>query len=162
MMFTSLFSTDYGLVNAVLGGVFGMEATPWLTQPDKLKVAVAIVVFWRYVGFNLMLYLAALQTIPRDLYEAATLDGAGPWAKFWRITLPSLRPMILFGVTLSVIGGLQLFEALHPHQRQRRPDQTVMTSAIYLYRLAFDFNDFGGAAAMSWVLCGVVVVMRLC
>jgi multiple sugar transport system permease protein len=162
MMFTSLFSTDYGLVNAVLGGVFGMEATPWLTQPDKLKVAVAIVVFWRYVGFNLMLYLAALQTIPRDLYEAATLDGAGPWAKFWRITLPSLRPMILFGVTLSVIGGLQLFE--EPFiltNGNGGPDQTVMTSAIYLYRLAFDFNDFGGAAAMSWVLCGVVVVMTL-
>lgn len=162
MMFTSLFSTDYGLVNAVLGGVFGMEATPWLTQPDKLKVAVAIVVFWRYVGFNLMLYLAALQTIPRDLYEAATLDGAGPWAKFWRITVPSLRPMILFGVTLSVIGGLQLFE--EPFiltNGNGGPDQTVMTSAIYLYRLAFDFNDFGGAAAMSWVLCGVVVVMTL-
>ncbi|MEO3690940.1 carbohydrate ABC transporter permease [Roseateles paludis] len=162
MMFTSLFSTDYGLVNAVLGGVFGMEATPWLTQPDKLKVAAAIVVFWRYVGFNLMLYLAALQTIPRDLYEAATLDGAGPWAKFWRITLPSLRPMILFGVTLSVIGGLQLFE--EPFiltNGNGGPDQTVMTSAIYLYRLAFDFNDFGGAAAMSWVLCGVVVVMTL-
>jgi multiple sugar transport system permease protein len=162
MMFTSLFSTDYGLVNAVLGGVVGMEATPWLTQPDKLKVAVAIVVFWRYVGFNLMLYLAALQTIPRDLYEAATLDGAGPWAKFWRITLPSLRPMILFGVTLSVIGGLQLFE--EPFiltNGNGGPDQTVMTSAIYLYRLAFDFNDFGGAAAMSWVLCGVVVVMTL-
>jgi multiple sugar transport system permease protein len=162
MMFTSLFSTDYGLVNAVLGGVFGLEATPWLTQPDKLKVAVAIVVFWRYVGFNLMLYLAALQTIPRDLYEAATLDGAGPWAKFWRITVPSLRPMILFGVTLSVIGGLQLFE--EPFiltNGNGGPDQTVMTSAIYLYRLAFDFNDFGGAAAMSWVLCGVVVVMTL-
>lgn len=162
MMFTALFSTDYGLVNAALGALFGADPTPWLTKPGSLKVAVALVVFWRYVGFNLMLYLAALQTIPRDLYEAATLDGAGPWAKFWRITLPSLRPMILFGVTLSVIGGLQLFEEPFILTNGKGgPDQTVMTSAIYLYRLAFDFNDFGGAAAMSWVLCGVVVVMTL-
>jgi multiple sugar transport system permease protein len=110
-------------------------------------------VFWRYVGFNVVLYLAALQTIPRDLYEAADMDGAGRYQQFWYITLPSLRPMLFFGVTLSVIGGLQLFEEPFVLTGGRGgPDQAGMTSAVYLYRMAFDFNDFGGASAMSWVL----------
>ncbi len=160
MLFTALFSTDYGLINNALGSWFGVAKVPWLTEPQTLKPAIALVVFWRYLGFNLVLYLAALQTIPRDLYEAATLDGASRWQQFWSITLPSLRPMILFGVTLSVIGSLQLFE--EPFiltNGTGGPDQAAMTSAMYLYRLAFDFSDFGGASAMSWILCGVVAVL---
>jgi multiple sugar transport system permease protein len=123
-------------------------------------VAVAFIVFWRYLGFNLVLYLAALQTIPKDLYEAATMDGAGRLQQFFHITLPSLKPMIFFGVTLSVIGGLQLFE--EPFiltGGNGGPDQAGLTSAVYLYRMAFDFNDFGGASAMSWLLFVAVALM---
>ena len=109
-MFSSLFSTDFGVVNAALRGLFGMENIDWLGRPENIKPAIAMIVFWRYVGFNVVLYLAALQTIPKDLYEAATMDGAGRLQQFFYITLPSLKPMIFFGVTLSVIGGLQLFE----------------------------------------------------
>jgi len=108
-----------------------------------------------------VLYLAALQTIPADLYEAATMDGAGKLQQFFFITLPSLRPMIFFGVTLSVIGGLQLFEEpfiLTPNGRGGS-DQAGMTTAMYLYRMAFDFNDFGAASAMSWLLFVVVVLL---
>ena len=110
MMFGTLFSTDYGLINAGLGAAFGTAPVDWLRQPENVKPAVAFIVFWRYLGFNVVLYLAALQTIPKDLYEAASLDGASPWRQFLHITLPGLMPMIYFGVTLSVIGGLQLFE----------------------------------------------------
>ncbi|RZI96640.1 MAG: sugar ABC transporter permease, partial [Rubrivivax sp.] len=110
MLFGSLFSNDYGLINQALHGLFGMDNINWMRSPDAIKPAIALVVFWRYVGFNLVLYLAALQTIPNDLYQAAKLDGANAWQQFWRITLPSLKPMILFGVTLSLIGGLQLVE----------------------------------------------------
>ncbi len=159
IMFSALFSTDYGLVNAGLGLV-GIDPVDWLNQPGSLKPAIALVVFWRYLGFNLVLYLAALQTIPKDLYEAATLDGAGRWQQFWFITLPGIRPMIFFGVTLSVVGGLQLFEEPFILTRGNGGvDQAGMTAAVYLYRMAFDFNDFGGASAMSWLLFLVVAAL---
>jgi multiple sugar transport system permease protein len=160
IMFSSLFSTDYGVVNTVLGQLFGVEAVDWLGAPQNIKPAIAMIVFWRYVGFNVVLYLAALQTIPKDLYEAATMDGAGRLQQFFHITLPSLKPMIFFGVTLSVIGGLQLFEEPFILTGGRGgSDQSGMTTAIYLYRMAFDFNDFGAASAMSWLLFIVVVLL---
>ena len=158
IMFSSLFSTDYGLVNAGLQSLFGMANIDWLGRPETLKPAIAFIVFWRYVGFNVVLYLAALQTIPKDLYEAATMDGAGRFQQFFFITLPNLRPMIYFGVTLSVIGSLQLFEEPFILTGGRGgADLAGMTSAVYLYRMAFDFNDFGGASAMSWILFMFVV-----
>lgn len=169
IMFSSLLSTDYGLINVglqAMGQVPGLgwlvpsENIDWMGRPENIKPAVAMIVFWRYVGFNVVLYLAALQTIPKDLYEAATMDGAGRFQQFWFITLPSLRPMIYFGVTLSVIGGLQLFEEPFILTGGRGgSDQAGMTSAMYLYGMAFDFNDFGAASAMSWMLFVVVVLL---
>jgi multiple sugar transport system permease protein len=160
ILFSSLFSTDYGIVNNTLRSVFGATNIDWLGDPDHIKPAIAMVVFWRYVGFNVVLYLAALQTIPKDLYEAATMDGASGVQQFFHITLPSLKPMIFFGVTLSVIGGLQLFEEPFILTGGRGgSDQSGMTAAIYLYRMAFDFNDFGAASAMSWLLFALVVLL---
>ena len=160
IMFSSLLSKDFGLINAMLHAVYGAEHVDWLGRAENIKPAIAFVVFWRYLGFNVVLYLAALQTIPKDLYEAATMDGAGRWQQFWCITLPNLKPMIFFGVTLSVIGGLQLFEEPFILTGGRGGvDQSGMTSAVYLYRMAFDFNDFGGASAMSWLLFAVVAVL---
>ena len=173
ILFSSLFSTDFGLVNVglqALGKTLGLlpglgwlvpaESIDWLNDPDRIKPAIAVIVFWRYVGFNLVLYLAALQTIPADIYEAATMDGAGRLQQFFFITLPSLKPMIFFGVTLSVIGGLQLFEEPFILTGGRGgSDQSGMTTAIYLYRMAFDFNDFGAASAMSWLLFILVAAL---
>ena len=169
IMFSSLFSTDFGLINVGLealrqvpglGWLLPEGRIDWLGKPDNIKPAVSLIVFWRYVGFNVVLYLAALQTIPKDLYEAAAMDGAGRLQQFWFITLPSLRPMVYFGVTLSVIGGLQLFEEPFILTGGRGgSDQAGMTSAMYLYRTAFDFNDFGTASAMSWLLFVVVALL---
>ena len=173
ILFSSLFSTDFGLINVGLqavsqfvaqlpwlGRLVPGAAVDWLGDPDHIKPAIALIVFWRYVGFNVVLYLAALQTIPKDLYEAATMDGAGRLQQFFFITLPSLKPMIFFGVTLSVIGGLQLFEEPFILTGGRGgSDQSGMTTAIYLYRMAFDFNDFGAASAMSWLLFVVVALL---
>lgn len=169
IMFSSLFSTDYGLINVglhAIGQIPGLawlapeNPVDWLGKPENIKPAIAAIVFWRYVGFNVVLYLAALQTIPKDIYEAATMDGAGRLQQFWYITLPSLKPMIYFGVTLSVIGGLQLFEEPFILTGGRGgSDQAGMTTAIYLYRMAFDFNDFGAASAMSWLLFLLVVLL---
>jgi len=169
MMFGTLFSTDFGLINVALhalGGVPGLSwlapAAPidWLGRAENVKPAISLVVFWRYVGFNTVLYLAALQTIPNDIYEAATMDGAGRWQQFWFITLPNLQPMIYFGVTLSVIGGLQLFEEPFILTGGRGgSDQAGMTTAMYMYRTAFEFNDFGGASALSWLLFVFVALL---
>ncbi len=166
IMFSALFSTDFGLINlgvkalAQIPGLHWLlpsESIDWLGQPENLRPAIAFIVFWRYVGFNVVLYLAALQTIPKELYEAATIDGASSWRQFWHVTIPGLRPMIFFGVTLSVIGGLQLFEEPFVLTGGRGgSDQAGMTTAIYLYRMAFDFNDFGAASAMSWLLFLIV------
>jgi multiple sugar transport system permease protein len=169
ILFSSLFSTDYGLINVginllsqvpVLGQLMPTNPVDWLNEPDNIKPAIAMIVFWRYVGFNVVLYLAALQTIPADLYEAATMDGAGRLQQFFHITLPSLKPMIFFGVTLSIIGGLQLFEEPFILTGGRGgTDQSGMTTAVYLYRMAFDFNDFGAASAMSWLLFILVAAL---
>ncbi len=160
IMFSSMFSKDFGLINAATHALFGAGKVDWLNQPEHIKPAIAFIVFWRYLGFNVVLYLAALQTIPKDLYEAATMDGASRSQQFWHITLPSLKPMLFFGVTLSVIGGLQLFEEPFILTGGKGgADQSAMTSAVYLYRMAFDFNDFGGASAMSWLLFVVVALL---
>ena len=162
MMFTTLFSTDYGVINQGLralgqlpglGWLLPAQPIDWLNHAKNVKPAISLVVFWRYLGFNTVLYLAALQTIPADIYEAATMDGAGRWQQFWCITLPSLRPMIYFGVMLSVIGGMQLFEEPFILTGGRGgTDQAGMTTAMYMYRTAFEFNDFGTASALSWLL----------
>jgi len=169
IMFSAMFSTDFGLVNQglkllselpLVGALFPADPVDWLGRPENIKPAVALIVFWRYVGFNVVLYLAALQTIPKDLYEAATLDGASPMRQFWHVTLPNLRPMMVFATTLTVVGGLQLFEEPFILTGGRGgSDQAAMTTAMYLYRMAFDFNDFGAGSAMSWLLFAIVAVL---
>ena len=169
MMFTTLFSTDYGLVNAlletiqqwpILSWLIPKEHIDWLGTPETVKPVIALVVFWRYLGFNLILYVAALQSIPRELYEAARMDGAREWRIFWSITLPQLKPMMVFSMTLSVIGGLQLFEEPFILTGGKGGvEQAGMTTAMYMYRTAFEFNDFGLASAMSWLLFLMIAVM---
>jgi multiple sugar transport system permease protein len=169
LIFTTLLSTDFGVLNVALaelhriplvGALFPAENINWLGKAEHVKPAVAIVVFWRYVGFNTVLYLAALQTIPKDLYEAATMDGATRWQQFRYITLPLLKPMMFFGVTLSVIGGLQLFEEPFVLAGSRGgTDQAAMTTAMYMFRTAFEFNEWGTASAISWLLFICIAVL---
>ncbi|MEY4979398.1 MAG: Lactose transport system permease protein LacF [Pseudomonadota bacterium] len=171
IMFSTLFSTDFGAVNALLqalaqwpllGAVLPAENIDWLGQPETIKPVVALVVFWRYVGFNVILYVAAMQSIPRDLYEAARMDGANGLRIFWFITLPQLKPMMYFGVTLTVIGGLQLFEEPFILTGGKGGiEYAGMTTAMYMYRTAFDFNDFGLASAISWMLFVVILVLTV-
>lgn len=169
IMFSSLFSTDYGVVNVVLhelhqlpwlGALFPSANVDWLGQAETIKPVVAVVVFWRYVGFNVILYVAAMQGIPRDLYEAGRMDGANGFRLFWHITLPQLKPMMYFGTVLSVIGGLQLFEEPFILTGGRGGmEYSGMTTAMYMYRTAFEFNDFGLASAISWFLFVIIAVV---
>jgi multiple sugar transport system permease protein len=155
LIFSTLFSKDYGVINAVLG-----TQVDWLGDAFWTKPSVAFVIFWRFLGWNLVLYLSALQVIDDELYEAASLDGAGSWQQFRFITLPLLKPMIFFAVTLTIIGNLQLFEEpfilVDP---EKGVSQSVMTSAIFMYRLAFSDGDFGTASAVSWLLFLIIAAL---
>lgn len=171
MMFSTLFSTDYGMVNAVVSDLAKLPwlqywlpsaNVDWLGNPSTVKPVVALVVFWRYLGFNVILYVAAMQSIPRDLYEAARMDGATGWQQFWFITLPQLKPMMFFGVTLTVIGGLQLFEEPFILTGGKGGTEYAgMTTAMYMFKTAFDYNDYGLASAMSWLLFVLILVMTV-
>lgn len=169
LIFSTLLSKDYGVINALLaeitrmpllGTLVPVEPVDWLNNATYTKPAVAFVVFWRYLGWNLVLYLSALQVIDKDLYEAATLDGVSTWQQFRHITLPLLRPMMFFAVTLTIIGNLQLFEEpfiLVDIEKGVAP--SVMTTAIFMYRMAFSDGDFGTASAVSWLLFFVIALL---
>lgn len=169
IMFSSLFSTDYGVVNVMLteiaqwpliGYLFPSTNIDWLGSSEAIKPVIAVVVFWRYVGFNVILYVAAMQGIPRDLYEAGRMDGANGWRLFWHVTLPQLKPMMYFGTVLTVIGGLQLFEEPFILTGGKGGmEYAGMTTAMYMYRTAFEFNDFGLASAISWMLFAIIAVI---
>ena len=162
LIFGTLLSRDFGVINTflaeltrmpLLGTLVPVEPVDWLGDASYTKPAVAFVVFWRYLGWNVVLYLSALQVIDKDLYEAATLDGAGKWRQFRYITLPLLKPMIYFAVTLTIIGNLQLFdEPFILVDIEKGVAQSVMTTAIFMYRMAFSDGDFGTASAVSWLL----------
>jgi len=155
LIFATLLSRDVGVVNALIG-----RPIDWLGDATYAKPAVAFVVFWRYLGWNLVLYLSALQVIDETLYEAAVLDGASRWQQFRHITLPLLRPMIYFAVTLTIIGNLQLFEEpfiLIDAESGIAP--SVMTTAMFMYRMAFSDGDFGTASAVSWLLFLVIAAL---
>jgi multiple sugar transport system permease protein len=160
LIFTTLFSKDYGAVNSVLHGLLGIDPINWLGDGHTTKPAVAFIVFWRFLGWNLVLYLSALQVIDKELYEAAALDGCGRWRQFWHITLPLLRPMMFFAVTLTIIGNLQLFdEPFILVDPESGVSLSVMTTAIFMYRLAFSDGDFGTASAVSWLLFLIIALL---
>ena len=161
LVFTALFSRDFGVVNAVLqsmgklpiiGALFASGPIDW-TRPEYTKWMISFVVFWRYVGWNTVLYLSALQTIPKDLFEAAEMDGASRFKVFLHIVVPMLKPMAFLAVTLSLIGNLQLFE--EPFILTGGTggiDQGGRTAAMHMYRMAFTEGDFGTASAIAWIL----------
>ena len=156
LIFTTLFSKDFGVINAILPG----PPIDWLGDSFWARPAIAFVVFWRYLGWNVVLYLSALQVISGDLYEAATLDGASRWQQFRYVALPLLKPMMFFAITLTLIGNLQLFEEpfiLIPPDSGVATD--VMTTAMFMYRMAFSDGDFGTASAVSWLLFFIIAAL---
>lgn len=162
LVFNTLFSREYGEINLLIaklaelplvGGLFPAEPIDWLNNPAFIKPAVAFVIFWRYLGWNLVLYMSALQVIPRDLYEAATIDGASKRQQFWHITLPQLRPMMYLAVTMTIMGNLQLFEEPFILVGESGGlGQSALTTAMFVYKTAFSGGDFGTASAISWLL----------
>lgn len=166
LVFASLFGQNYGLLNQLLR-VVGIAPIDWLGSAAWIKPAIAIVVVWRYFGWNTIIYLAGLQSIPTDLYEAARVDGASWRDILFRITIPLLRPVITFTVILSIIGSLQLYEepvmltgGPSGGDRAGAPggtDGAGLTVMVYLYNVAFSYVRFGYAATLSVALFVVII-----
>ncbi|MEH7754891.1 sugar ABC transporter permease [Bacillus toyonensis] len=155
-----VFSTmlqDDGIFNSFLGLV-GIDAIPWLSHPFWAKVSIILAMTWRWTGYNMVIFLAALQNVSEEIYEAASLDGAGKWQKFFYITVPQLKPVILFSMILSTIGTLQLFD--EPlNLTKGGPADSTMTLGLYIYQNGFQYFDFGYASAIAYVVVILVAIL---
>jgi multiple sugar transport system permease protein len=139
----------------------GVPVRSWLADPSTAMWVVIATTVWWVTGYYLVIYLAGLQDIPRDLYEAAAIDGAGPWRSFWRITLPLLRPVLLFVFVTHIIGSFQLFGQVFV-LTAGGPGDATRTVVQHLYETAFqNFFQFGAASAMAWVLFAVILVFSV-
>jgi len=153
LVFSVLFSNqDSSMANYVLG-LFGIDPVNWSTSEWGTKIAISLMVFWRWVGYNTIIYLAGLQSISNDLYEAATIDGASRFQQLRYITMPLLRPFILLTVFFSTVGALQLFSEPTVFLGQSAFTRSeAMTIVMYLYRDAFRLQSFGTASATAVIL----------
>jgi cellobiose transport system permease protein len=161
LVFGSIFSGEFGILNWLLG-MIGIDPVQWLSNPWGIKTAISVMIIWRWVGYNAIIFLAGLQAIPDEVYEAAKVDGAGPFRTFFNITLPLLRPVLLFSVVMSAISGMQIFTESQVLVGNRGgPDEAGLTMVLYFYNEAFINNDFGYGAAISWGIFLVVVVFAI-
>lgn len=167
LIFTQLFGRDYGVVNWALG-LIGIEPISWQSESWSAHLAVALMVAWRWTGYNALLFLAAMQSVPSAIREAAALDGASRWQTFWLVTVPAIRPTIVFVVVVSTIGGVQMFTEPQLFDDSGVAgtggnDRQFQTIAMYLYENGFGRLDAGYAAAISWVtflLCAVFAAIN--
>jgi ABC-type sugar transport system permease subunit len=144
-----------GLFNEILG-FFGAPAQSWLLDSDSALNAVSAMRVWKALGSNMVLLLAGLQSIPRDLYEAARVDGAGRWATFRYVTLPGLRPMLVYVVAMDIIYLAQGFAEIYV-LTQGGPLGSTTTVNYLVYTEAFQYNQMGSASAMAFVLFALII-----
>lgn len=157
LIFKLLLNNEYGLVNYVLN-TFGLKGVDWLGGELWSKISIMIAITWRWTGYNTVIMLAGLQNISRDIYEAADIDGANSVQKFLKITLPNMKPIILFAAITSTIGTLQLFD--EPYiLTNGGPNNATITVAQYLYNSGFRYIKFGYAAAISYVLVVIIAIL---
>ncbi|MFB4314705.1 carbohydrate ABC transporter permease [Actinomadura sp. 21ATH] len=166
IVFTQMFDRDYGMINWVLGLV-GAGDIDWQASRGWSWIAVAAMVNWRWIGYNALIYLAAMQAIPKDLYEAAAIDGASRMRQFWQITVPMLQPTIIFTVIISTIGGLQLFTepVLFGIGTSNKMDggslHQFQTITMYMFDNAFTDDRYGYGATVAWALFLLIIVFSL-
>jgi ABC-type sugar transport system permease subunit len=142
---------------------WGLEQD-WLQDPALVMPAVVLTALWLYVGFNMIYFLAALQSVDKTLEEAARVDGASRFQVFWHVTLPSMRHVVVFVVVTSLIGSYQLFElplALLSSTNGRGPDNAGLTVITYLYDVGFVTGDLGLGSAVGWVVALIIFALSL-
>jgi ABC-type sugar transport system permease subunit len=161
MIFGVMFEKRTGLINQLLHTAIGWDLDfPWLQR--YVMPALILASLWQYVGFNMVYFLGALQGVRRELIEAATIDGAGPWRRFIHVIIPQIRPVGTFIVLLSVVGSFQLFELPYVLLNGTAgPDNRGLTLVMYLYQMGFDQGDLGYASAVGWLLAVMLVAFTL-
>lgn len=161
VIFKYLFGQD-GLINIMLMKLsFISEPVQWLTDPFWAKITIIIAITWRWTGYNMIFYLSALQNIDHSIYEAAKIDGASPIQTFFKITIPMLKPIILFTSITSTIGTLQLFDEVM-NITAGGPGNATMTISQYIYNLSFKYTpDFGYAATVSYAIVILIVIFSI-
>ncbi|MFG6199162.1 carbohydrate ABC transporter permease [Nonomuraea sp. JJY05] len=171
VIFSQLFGRDFGLINWVLSW-FGAGRIDWAAGTATSHIALSVMIMWRWTGYNALIFLAAMQAVPRELYEAATIDGASGFTQLRKITIPMIRPTIVFVVIVSTIGAMQIIaEPLLFGQSSGGgggiatggPDRQFQTLALFVYEQGFANStfDFGYASAASWLMFLAVVIVAL-
>ncbi|MEZ4717696.1 MAG: sugar ABC transporter permease [Caldilineaceae bacterium] len=153
-----LFSTEFGLFNTLLSYV-GIHGPSWLGDPRWALPSLVFMSLWG-VGAGAIIYLAGLQGIPTDLYEAADVDGAGTWTKLWKITLPMMTPVLFFQLVTGIIAALQIFTQAFI-MTSGGPNNATLFYLLYLYRNAFEYFRMGYASALAWVLFIYILVLTM-
>lgn len=159
-IFRLMFNPEFGIINK-LGGTVGLPWVQWATDPNAAMALLIIAVTWRWAGYNAIIILAGLQSIPDDVYEAATLDRVSKVKQFFFITLPLLKPIIVFCVVLSIIGTMQLFTEPFLITNRGGPGQATETLGILLYRQGFVTLNFGYASAIAYTMAGLAIAISL-
>lgn len=159
VVFSYLYNPSFGFLNYILS-IIHLPSVPWLTNPVVAKISLIILGVWRAVGANMLIFLAAIQGIPKELYEAASLDGASKMQQTLHITIPSLRFSTFFVTVTTLIGWLQFFEEPFVMTNGGPLDSTT-SIALFIYRNGFQFSKFGYAAAGSFILFAMIIVVTL-
>ncbi|WP_270886582.1 carbohydrate ABC transporter permease [Pedococcus sp. 5OH_020] len=159
-LFLWVFNPNYGLVNGMLHAV-GVDGPAWFQDPSWALPAVIIMSLWT-VGGNMVIYLAGLQDVPIELYEAASIDGAGPARRLWSITIPQVSPVIFFNVVTGLIAAMQIFtQAFVIKSAGGAPANSLLFFVYYLYQNAFQFFQMGYASALAWILLLMILALTL-
>lgn len=160
LIFINMFGDQYGVVNTTLQNL-GLPAVPWHSDAFASHIAIATMVNFRWTGYNTLILLAAMQAVPREYYEAATVDGAGKVRQFFSITLPSLKPTLIFVIITSTIGGLQIFDEprMYDQYGTGGADNQWLTVTLWLYNVGWGEWNFGRAAALAWILFLIILAI---
>lgn len=160
LIFSNMFGDRFGIINTLLGNI-GIDAVPWHSNAFFSHIAIATMINFRWTGYNTLILLAAMQAIPREYYEAATVDGAGAVRQFFAITLPSLRQTLIFVIITSTIGGLQIFDEprMYDQYGTGGANSQWLTITLYLYNIGWGEWNFGRAAALAWILFLIILVI---
>lgn len=169
-----MYSVNFGVINNLLYGwsefvtriglpFLAIDPQPFLTSPQQALPAVAAVVIWQQLGFQVVIFLAGLQGVPREVHEAAAIDGANAWQRFWHVTFPLLNPVLVFSLIISTIVTLQLFDQVVNinFTDQGGPLGSTLTIALYMYQQAFQKFQIGYAAAVTVLLFVIIMVVTL-
>ena len=152
-----IYSSDAGLLNQAIG-LFGIPSQRWLSDPVLVMPSIVAMSIWQGLGINVIIFLAGLQAIPTELLDAASVDGAGRWARTRHITLPLLTPSIFFTGILSLIGSFQVFDQIYVLARPK-PTEATITIVYFIYENGFKFFKMGYATAASWILFIIVAAL---